>query len=272
MLSAAVGSCLAFGVNFPFADEWADPQHPVRPAAGIGWLWERHNEHLLPLPRLVYWSAFRLTGDLRAGMLLSAVGWSVLAKLLIERPASRPRPAGLLATSSSRSLLLNWSQYENLLMSYQVGFMCSTVLAGLTLRELVLGGANTGRLFRVGLYTALLPMCGGHGLVLSAPGILWLAAAACEAMVRLSYSPSSRSRPHRNTGGRPRPPRRGAAAPDRKTVAVGLLGFGSVGYGLAGWHLWPWLAACRPRGDAAAWAAGRAWHAVGQVTGWACSG
>src|SRR5262249_20159682 len=70
MSVAAVGFVLAFGMNFPFMDEWATVPALAAPRPDPAWLWERHNEHLLPLPRLLYWAAFRLTGDLRAGMLL----------------------------------------------------------------------------------------------------------------------------------------------------------------------------------------------------------
>src|SRR5438067_13717672 len=84
MSAAAVGFVLAFGVNFPFMDEWATVPALAVPWPDPAWLWEQHNEHLLPLPRLVYWAAFRLTGDLRAGMLVSALAWSALAKLLAD--------------------------------------------------------------------------------------------------------------------------------------------------------------------------------------------
>lgn len=263
MAAAAVGFVLANGVNFPFLDEWAALPILAAPRPDPGWLWERHNEHLLPLPRLVYWAAFRLTGDLRAGMLLSAAAWAVLAKLLIDAArAVRGRPA--YADVVFPVVLLNWSQYENLLMSYQVGFACSSVLAGLTLRELALGTATTGRILRVGLYAALLPMCGGHGLVLAGPGVVWLAAvgiaarrpALCGALVliaSLSASQYAWASP-------PAPPTAWQPPLTGKTIAVGLLGFGSVGYGLAAWHLWPWLGVV-PTAVAvlAGWSVGRAW-------------
>src|SRR5437763_5735483 len=173
MSAAAVGFVLAFGVNFPFMDEWATVPALAAPRPDPAWLWERHNEHLLPLPRLVYWAAFHLTGDLRAGMFVSAVAWSALAKLLADA-ARTVRGRAAYADVFFPVVLLNWSQYENLLMSYQVGFACSSVLAGLTLRELALGGVTTGRVLRVGLYAALLPACGGPGLVLAGPGVPWL--------------------------------------------------------------------------------------------------
>ena len=262
MSAAAVGFVLAFGVNFPFTDEWATLDILAAPRPDPGWLWERHNEHLLPLPRLAYWAAFRLTGDLRAGMLLSALGWSLLAKLLIDT-ARAVRGRAAYADAFFPVVLLNWSQYENLLMSYQVAFMASTVLAGLTLRELALGGATTGRLLRVGLYAALLPMCGGPGLVLAGPGVVWLLAAGvatrrvalCGTLAAVAVASMSQywwAAPPAAPGWQP--PLTG------KTIAVGLLGFGSAGYGLAGWHLWPWLGVVPTAVVVVTgWATGRAW-------------
>ena len=43
----------------------ADAHEPLGP-----WLWAQHNEHRLPLPRLVYYGLFQITHDFRTGSLL----------------------------------------------------------------------------------------------------------------------------------------------------------------------------------------------------------
>src|SRR5947208_3801423 len=68
----------------PYVDEWAFVpvllgEKPVGP-----WLWELHNEHRFPLPRLVYIGLFRLTGDLRAGCLVSLIGIGLVAAGLMH--------------------------------------------------------------------------------------------------------------------------------------------------------------------------------------------
>src|SRR5262245_5632798 len=68
----------------PYVDEWAFMpvlfgERPVGP-----WLWELHNEHRFPLPRLIYVGLFRLTDDLRTGCLVSFLGISMLAAGLVR--------------------------------------------------------------------------------------------------------------------------------------------------------------------------------------------
>jgi hypothetical protein len=263
MSAAAVAFVLAFGVNFPLADEWGTLSLLAAPRPDAALLWERHNEHQLPLPRLTYWAAYRLSGDLRTGMLLSAVGWSLLAWLLIATAHTvRGRPA--YADAYFPLALLGWGQYENLLMSYQVGFMCSTVLAGLVLRELVTSPVTPSRVARVGVFSTLLPMCGVHGLVFASPGMIWLTAtgldrrfrALCWSLALLTAAVASQY----ICGGLP-PATMWQPPASALTFAVGLFGFGSIGYGPAAWEFRPWLAVVPAAAFVAAgWALLRAWR------------
>src|SRR5262245_31847805 len=64
---------LGFGHNVPRVDEWEfipvlTGHEPPGP-----WLWAQHNEHRLPLPRLIYLALFWLTGDFRSGMIASVL-------------------------------------------------------------------------------------------------------------------------------------------------------------------------------------------------------
>src|SRR5215212_10152049 len=76
---AALGFLYSFGVNVPYADEWEfvpalTGHEPVGP-----WVWKQHNEHRLPLPRLIDLVLFRVTHDFRAGMVLQVGMLSALA-------------------------------------------------------------------------------------------------------------------------------------------------------------------------------------------------
>lgn len=265
MSAAAIGFVCAFGTNFPVADEWATLHILSANKPDRSWLWERHNEHLFTLPRLVYWAAFRLSGDLRCGMLLSVIGWSLLAKLLTD-VARIVRGRTTYADVFFPIILLNWSHYENLLMSYQVAFMVASVLAGLMLRELVIGTVTFDRLLRVGLYTVLLPLSGGSGLILAVPGMAWLMVAGIASryiwlgvsLVFIAFvSASSYFWAFPSADPAWQPPL------TAKSVIVGVLGFSSVGYGLAGWHLWPWLAVVPTAvAGVTGWSVGRAWLSV----------
>ena len=156
---AALGFVATFGHDFPWADEWEFvpalyDREPVGP-----WLWRQHNEHRLPLPRLVYWSLFHLTHDFRAGMVLQVLLLSGLSRRLMLL-ARRERGQASWADVLFPTLLLHWGHAENFLMGYQLCFVLVTVLSV----ELFVA-ARSGRVNRVLPLTLLLELCGGSGLV-----------------------------------------------------------------------------------------------------------
>jgi hypothetical protein len=164
----------------PYVDEWAFV--PVlfgdRPAGP--WLWELHNEHRFPLPRLIYLGLFRLTGDLRTGCYVSFLGISLAAAGLI-RLARSVRGRSRIADAVFPLLLMHTGQGENLYMGYQMAFMFTAALAAALLAVIVRTG-ETDR-FRRGLLATLfgwlLLTCGAAGLVygIAAAGwVLYLAA------------------------------------------------------------------------------------------------
>jgi len=117
-----------YALTNPYVDEWAFVpvlfgEKPVGP-----WLWELHNEHRFPLPRLVYIGLFRLTGDLRAGCLVSLIGISLVAAGLMHL-ARRVRGRASLADAVFPLLLMHVGQGENLYMGYQLAFMLTAALA-----------------------------------------------------------------------------------------------------------------------------------------------
>ena len=97
-LSLAVFYVIRFGPDVPRWDDYAViPQvagaEPVTPA----WLWSQHNEHRIPLARLILFGAFRLDGaDPRPVMLLSVGLLATLAAVLIRAGAAA---AGLTITA-----------------------------------------------------------------------------------------------------------------------------------------------------------------------------
>jgi hypothetical protein len=131
-----------YALTNPYVDEWAFvpvllEEKPVGP-----WLWELHNEHRFPLPRLLYIGLFRLTGDLRAGCLVSVVGISLVAAGLMHL-ARRVRGRASLADAVFPLLLIHVGQAENLYMGYQLAFMLTAALAAGLLAVVVLSGEPT---------------------------------------------------------------------------------------------------------------------------------
>jgi len=196
MFCAGLAYVERYALVNPYVDEWAFM--PVlfgeRPAGP--WLWEQHNEHRFPLPRLIYLGLFRLTGDLRTGCWVSFLGISLLAAGLI-RLARSVRGQSHLADAVFPLLLMHTGQGENLYMGYQLAFMLTTALAGVLLGLIVttswpqrsnpaddppLARSESNRdgcdHFRRGLCATivgwLLLTCGASGLVYGIAAAAWI--------------------------------------------------------------------------------------------------
>ncbi|HYH64739.1 MAG TPA: hypothetical protein VD866_08610 [Urbifossiella sp.] len=157
-----------FGRNCPYMDEWSFLPIYDGKQELISWLWEPHFEHRYPVGRLVYIGLFRLTGDLRAGMVLSVLCLSGAAALLMAA-AARIRGRCSLADVFFPLALLHPGHRENVLMSYQVCFTLPVLItAGLAYLTIRPPEAWTRRrAAAVGMLTALLPGFGLGGLVLA---------------------------------------------------------------------------------------------------------
>src|SRR6478736_3627382 len=128
LFAAGLVYVLRYALTNPFVDEWAFVpvwfgEKPVGP-----WLWELHNEHRFPLPRLVYIGLFRATGDVRTGCLVSLLGISLVAAGLMHL-ARRVRGRASLSDAVFPLLLMHVGQGENLYMGYQLAFMLTAALA-----------------------------------------------------------------------------------------------------------------------------------------------
>jgi hypothetical protein len=177
LLVAALALVAAYGRNVPFQDEWeVVPQvageQPVTPA----WLWAQHNDHRIPLPKLLLMGLYRLTDyDLRAGMVLNTLLLGALAAALVWA-AGRVRGRASYADAFFPLMLLHWGHFENLLFSWQIAFILSTVLAGAFLL-LVVRQAGALRLrpaLLAGACLVALPLCGANGVALVPALALWL--------------------------------------------------------------------------------------------------
>jgi hypothetical protein len=188
-----------FGRNVPFFDDWEIvPSLTGAQPVTASWLWSQHHEHRIPLPRLVLLALYRISNDdFRAGMYFNAFALAGLAAALAVA-ARTVRGSTRYADAFFPVALLHWGHCENVLWSWQVGFLVSVVLAGAMLVLIVTGrspphpqalsakGGATGAEFELGpkgvairgLLAAtcvlLLPLCGANGLAF-VPGLaLWL--------------------------------------------------------------------------------------------------
>lgn len=172
---AAVGFVLTFGSNAPAVDEWEFVAELVGQAPVVPWLWAQHNEHRLPLSKLVYITQFRLTHDFRSGMLLQ-VGLLSALSLGLMRLTSRLRGRPDWTDVFFPVSLLHLGHWENFLLGYQICFTLFTVLVtGLivvALRATRLTAFRSG--LTAGVLVILVALTGGFGLPVVFPVAAWL--------------------------------------------------------------------------------------------------
>ena len=172
---AALSFVLFLGTNAPYADEWEFVPALVGDEPQLPWLWQQHNEHRLPLPRLVVLALFKATHDFRAGSVLQVVMLSGLA-LYLMRLAKKLRGAAHWTDSFFPISLLHIGHWENFVMGYQVCFVLFAVLAtGLAVTTLHTTRANA---FRSGIIAGtllmLIALTGGSGLAVVPAVAVWL--------------------------------------------------------------------------------------------------
>ncbi|WP_406694875.1 hypothetical protein V5E97_27915 [Singulisphaera sp. Ch08] len=144
------------------------------------WLWEQTNEHRIPVPKLALVAFGRAAGgDIRVGMFLSVAAMSALAAAMIAlvgRMGDGPRASDAFFPV----LLLHPGHAANFLWSFQITPLLPTALATFFLIPIAgqrsWPGPRIAAVAGVGL--AILPLCGGNGVVFVPPLALWLIAAA----------------------------------------------------------------------------------------------
>jgi hypothetical protein len=132
MLVAALLFVRTYGSNVPSWDDWdmvptLTGQQPIT----ASWLWSQHNEHRVPLPRLVLLGLHRITGiNFRTPMFFSVFALSVLAFAMIWI-AKCLRGWISISDAFFPLVLLHWGAAPNFLWGWQLQFVSSTVLAGI---------------------------------------------------------------------------------------------------------------------------------------------
>lgn len=178
MLLAALAFVWRYGSNVPSWDDWdMVPIMTRHQRVTFEWLWSQHNEHRIPVPRIIALVLYSLFGlDFRVGMYFNVVTAAGLAFAMI---LLTKRLRGHLEYSDAffPLLLLNWGQGLNFIWSWQMEFFLSTNLAGMVLLIIMHSGVRptlrTAML--IGICLLLLTMCGAHGVALVPALALWVA-------------------------------------------------------------------------------------------------
>lgn len=177
MLVAALAFVGTYGSNVPSWDGWdMVPTMTGEQPITATWLWSQHNEHRVPVPRLILLGLCRLTGcDFRAGMYFGVLVLGALAFAMIL-VAKRLRGEMSYSDAFFPLVLLNWGHAANFLWGWQVQFLVSTALAGVVLLIIAQTGDrfNLGAAVIAGICLVLLPMSGANGVALVPALALWL--------------------------------------------------------------------------------------------------
>jgi len=179
--AGAAASVAAFGPEVPIGGDYV----LIPPLAGAqrvdaGWLWARHNEHRVPLMKLLVLAGYRLTGnDFRAGMFTTVALLGALAAGLIL-VAGALRGGGRYTDAFFPILLLRPGHQENLLWSIQFGIALSATMATALLMLVVVRGGwpGPGRAAVAAALLAALPLCFSSGLAAVPALMAWLWGAA----------------------------------------------------------------------------------------------
>jgi hypothetical protein len=153
--------------NIPWWDEWdLVPALSGNEPALWQWLWSQHNEHRIPLPKVVHLALAALTGtDFRAACYFNALALSAAALAMIA--AARRLRGFTSATDGFFPLaLLHWGQRDNLFWGFQVQLVASTVLLlFLVASFLALRDRRPATAILVaGLLAVGMALCGANGL------------------------------------------------------------------------------------------------------------
>jgi hypothetical protein len=166
-----------YGSCIPRADEWTYiPVLTGKDEVTPEWLWHEEYDHRMPLQKLVFVAAFRLSGGLWASKFLVLAGLAGMAAGLIGA-ARRLRGWTSYADAFFPLILLHWGQAQNLLVGFQIQFILSAGLATAVLIILLRARSplEPRAALLVTLCLTLLPLCGSNGVAYVPVLALWLA-------------------------------------------------------------------------------------------------
>jgi hypothetical protein len=178
-LTAMLALAASYTVNIPWADEWdyAPVIGGTRPAS-LEFFWAQHNEHRVPLPKLIWLLSLRLSDyDFRVLSFLHILGFAALSGALIVY-AKLLRGRTSYADAFFPLLVLNPAHYQNLLWAWQVAFILPVILVGVLLlmiiRSVMAGPSLSWRTVALAcICLVLLPLCGAVGLIFVPALSLW---------------------------------------------------------------------------------------------------
>jgi hypothetical protein len=166
------------GRDLPLAEDWLMIPALTGQERDVGrWLIEQWNEHIIPVPKLVYWGVLELGGgDFRTGMVFNALVLAALAAASIH--AASQRRGGLRATDAFFPLVfLNVGEAANYAWGWQIQYVAAVLFTCLPLLVLVRHGAcpPPAAAAVAAVSIACLPFTGANGLIFALALVPWYA-------------------------------------------------------------------------------------------------
>jgi hypothetical protein len=234
---------IRFGPSVPLWDDYVVIEVVTggRPLS-FEWLWALHNEHRVPLPKLLLVGLYRITGnEFRSGMFCNVAMLSALAAACLV--VAGRRPGGARTYDLAFPLwMLNLSHFDNLLWSWELVFVVSPAISGALILLIASrpGWLGRGATIGAGAGLAALCLCGACGVALvpALAGWMLVAAVARKSIASMAaafvglgltaayfvgYHPASHHRP----------------APNVSAALSTSLQFLSLMFGTEGRDLWP---------------------------------
>jgi hypothetical protein len=163
--------------NVPYYDDFAlVPVMTGREPLSFQWAVAQHNEHRVVIPKLMQIALFRAVPDFRAGMYLNVGLLSVAAASAILLARRIRGWTGLIDVVLPLSIL-TIGQWQCLMISFALNLVMTAWISWSLIA--VIGRPSRLPPWRLCLLmggaVVLLPLCGGSGLVMLPPLVLWLA-------------------------------------------------------------------------------------------------
>jgi hypothetical protein len=176
MLGAAFYLVHKWGIDAPRADDllFEDVLTGQRPATW-SWFWEPHYEHIKPLTKLLMLASFRLAGGSYLGGMYFDTGALGLTAAILILAARKLRGWTAYTDAFFPLVMLHWGHSENFLWLSQVGFVITTLFAGIILALIVHRAIPSGwDVVGIAGAMAALALSGATGLALLPPLALWV--------------------------------------------------------------------------------------------------
>ncbi len=206
LLAAMLGLAVAGGVRYylpvPAWDMWTGAlDFAIRAESeGLAPWWERHNEHRIVLPRLLYWAEYHLFHSSSKALIalnylfvaLVALFFNAALRLRLSEGTGARNPAG---DGDSLSIglfiaawLFLWIQRENLIWAFQSAFFLAFLLplGAFAFFEASLSGKRSGRWFAACLVGGVLSVGTMANGLLALPVMLVFAIALRQSLPRVA--------------------------------------------------------------------------------------